>query len=88
MVLYGLSLSVMLEQIRGEYTRFLQSWYDDDFSTAGADVYLKHAIASIEALGPAHEFFLRPKKSQFVQSLGVSSEATRSFTAPLECRHG
>ena len=44
MVLYGLSLSVLAEQIRGEYPGLIQSCYAV-FSTTGA--HIKPAIACI-----------------------------------------
>ena len=62
MVLYGMRLSVLVEQIWWEYPGFLQLWYSDDFSTAGADAHLKPAIACIEALGPACGLFIGQEK--------------------------
>ena len=44
MVLYGLSLSMLVDKIRGEYPIFLQSWYADDFSIADAGTHLKPSI--------------------------------------------
>ena len=61
-VLYGLRLSVLVEQIWWEYPGFLQLWYSDDFSTAGVDAHLKPAIACIEALGPACRLFIGQEK--------------------------
>ena len=45
---------------------FLQSCYDDYFSTAGAGAHLKPTISHIQALGPTRELYLEPDKSQFV----------------------
>ena len=61
-VLYGLILSVLAEQIRGEYPGLLQSFYADDFSIAGAGAHLKYSIDRIEAPGPARDFFIKPDK--------------------------
>ena len=66
MVLYGESLSLLVEKIWGEYPVFLHSWYDDYFSTAGAGAHLKPTISHIQALGPTRELYLEPDKSQFV----------------------
>ena len=41
----------------------------------------------IEALGPARGLFTKPEKSQFVHALGVSEEAARAATSPLEFIH-
>ena len=62
MVLYGLRLYVLVEQILWEYPGFLQLWYADDFSTAGTYAHLKPAIFCIEALGPAHGLFIGQEK--------------------------
>ena len=77
MVIYGLIMSVLVDKIRGEYPGFLQSWYADEFITAGAGAHLKLAISRIESLGPAPGLFLELDKSQFVLSLAVSEKATR-----------
>ena len=58
MVLYGLILYVLEDQIRAEYTVLLQSRYSDDFSMAGARAHLKPLIYHIEALRRAHGLFL------------------------------
>ena len=72
MVLYGLSLSILEEKIQIEYPVFPQSYYSDDFITAGAGAHLKPPIARIKALGTACGLFLEPDKSQFLQVPGVS----------------
>ena len=87
MVLYGMSLSILAKQIRGEYPRLLHSWYSDDFVTAGAGAHIKPSVALIEALGPVSVLFVKPDKSQFLISPGVSEEASRAFMAPLEFIH-
>ena len=74
-------LSILVEQIQGEYTGFPQSWYDDDFSMPGAGAQIKPAIAHIELLGYSRSYFLEPEKSQFELALGFSEVATRSATS-------
>ena len=64
--LYGMILSVLVDEIRCEYPVFLQSLYSDDFSMADLGTHIKPDIACIEALGPAHGFFIGPGKSQFL----------------------
>ena len=71
-MLYGLSLSILLEKIRGEHPGFIESWYDDYFIMVGSDAHLKPDIACIEALGPTHTIFIETDNSQFVQAMGVS----------------
>ena len=51
MVLYGMILSVLLEQIQGDYPGFIHSGYADYFRMAGARPHLKTTISYIEALG-------------------------------------
>ena len=72
MVIFGISLSVMTEKIRGEYPVLLQSWYADGFITEGSSAHIKPAISVIEALGTSHILFLNPDKQKFVQYPGVS----------------
>ena len=49
-----------------EYPIFIQSWYADEFSMAGAQTHLKSDIICIETVGPVHGLFIEPEKSQFV----------------------
>ena len=63
MMLYGLTMSMLVEQIWGEYLIFIQSCYPDDFSIAGAGPHLKPEIAHIEAMGPVHGFLFESEKS-------------------------
>ena len=72
MVLYGMSLSVLVEQIWVEYPIFLQPWFSDDSIPEEVVAQPKPDIVRIEALGPARVFFLKPLKSHFVQAPGVS----------------
>ena len=72
MVILCLSLSVLGNQIQGEYPRYIQSWYADDFSTEVTRPNIKHAIDCIEALGSAGGLFFKKEKSQFVWFPGVS----------------
>ena len=60
MMLYGTSLYVLEEEIQGEYSGFLLSWYADDFRTTGAGAHLKIAMYRIEALGPVCGLFIEP----------------------------
>ena len=62
MVLYGVILYVLVEQIWGEYPGFTQSWYVGYFITAGSSAHLKTAIVRIEALGYARGVFLEQDK--------------------------
>ena len=45
-----------------DFPGFLQSWYADDFSMAGAGANILPAIARIEDLGPDHGFYLESGK--------------------------
>ena len=60
MALYGMSLSVLADKIRGEYPGLFQSWYTDNFSLESAGAHIKPAISRIDELGNAHRFFIKP----------------------------
>ena len=70
MVIYGISLSVLENQMKGEYPIFIQFWYSDEFSTEGTEAHLKIAIDHIEVMGPARGSFIEPKIPHFVKDLG------------------
>ena len=53
----------------------------------GGVSHLKPSIDRIESFGTACGLFIKPYESQFVRSLGVSGEAERASTDPLECSH-
>ena len=61
-VLYGLRLSVMAQQIVMQFSVYLQSWYADDFSTAGAVTNLLPNIAHIEDMGTDRGFYLQSEE--------------------------
>ena len=70
MVIYGLIVAVLADQIQGEYPGLLQPSCVDNFGTGGAGNHIKPDIVRVEALGPARGFFLEPDKSQFVRAQG------------------
>ena len=55
----------MVEQIRMEFHGFLQSWYTDDFSTAGAGANLLPFIKHIQELGPSRGLYLESENHNF-----------------------
>ena len=63
MVIYGMRLSVLEDQIRGEYPILFQSWYTDKSSLESAGAHIKPVISRIEALGTACYFFIKPDKT-------------------------
>ena len=65
MVIYGLILSVLLDEIQGNDPGFIQSWYDDDFIKVDDVPHIKHTITIIQVLGPTHVLFIKLKKSYF-----------------------
>ena len=47
MMIYGMILYVLMDQIRGENHGFIQSWYAHDFSTSGEGDHIKPDIYQI-----------------------------------------
>ena len=73
----------MEERIRTEFPGFIQSWYSDDFSTAGSCANILPAIVRNEELGTARGFYLESEKSEFVWSSGVTEDSAWLSTPPL-----
>ena len=58
-VLYGLSLFVMAEQIWMDFPGFLQSWYADEFIMKVTGTNIMPSILRIGELGPVRGFYLK-----------------------------
>ena len=56
-------MSVLMDQVWGEYPGLLQSWYNDEYSMEGADAHIKPEIDHIESLGPYMDSFIKTNKS-------------------------
>ena len=87
MVLYGLSLFVLEDQIWTDLPGFIQSWYTDELSIAGAGANLPPGIERIEELGPARGLYLESEKLPFVRAQRVTKDMAWLETAPLKCAH-
>ena len=67
----------------GGYPGFLQSWYVDDFRMVCAGTKTKPTIAHIEAMETTCGLFIKPEKSRFLWSPGVSEEAGKVSPSPI-----
>jgi hypothetical protein len=82
MVLYGVALVPLAEQLRAEVPRVLQPWYADDCAMAGPVSGIAAAMALLETQGPRRGYYPEPAKSIFVgrpADLPAARAALESF---------
>jgi hypothetical protein len=66
MVLYGLALTPLAEQLRRAVPSVAQPWYADDAAMAGPVRGIARAMRLLQQQGPARGYFPEPAKSIFV----------------------
>ena len=62
MVIYGLALSLLSEQLAKEVPELIQPWYADNTAMAGPASKIKVAVARLLELGPTQGYFPEPDK--------------------------
>ena len=66
MVLYGLALVPLAENLRAAVPEALQPWYADDAAVAGRAGDIAKVMARLQEWGPARGYFPEPEKSIFI----------------------
>ena len=63
MILYGLALAPLAQEIREAVPDAMQTWYADDCGMAGETGPVAEGMRLLERLGPARGYFPEPAKS-------------------------
>jgi hypothetical protein len=63
MIIYGVALTPLSEQLRRDVPGVLQPWYADDMAMVGPASGIASCMALLEANGPARGYFPEPSKS-------------------------
>jgi hypothetical protein len=77
MVLYGLALTPLSEQLRQAVPSVVQPWYADDATMEGPVSGIARAMRLLQEQGPARGYYPEPAKSIFVGHTATLEEAKR-----------
>ena len=66
MILYGITLVPLTEELREEEPTLIQPWYADDAAMIGSTGTVKRAMLKLQELGPTRGYFPEPSKSVLI----------------------
>ena len=92
MPLYGISVTVLAEQLKREFPSPMQVWYNNDVSARGIARAARPLMKRLGEIGPSRGVFPDNAKSQYIQPAQVTEEAaivaTRAPQYSTRLEHG
>ena len=77
MVLYGITLIPLAEELRGAYPGLLSPFYVDDVAFDGLERQSAQLLKLLMKRGADQVYFLKPAKSLFISDTPGQDDATR-----------
>ena len=87
MPLYGISVAVLAEQLKHEFSSPMQVWYADDFSATASGRAARPLMKRLGETGPSRGVFPEPSKSQYIRPAQVTKAAERAATKGTTIQH-